>query len=182
LLAPASEITFDSGLTNTQVITSGYGGLNWDAFAVRDTSEFRTSGYNFGTISQNFVAYNTGDNLATISSLNPFSLVSAYLTAGWRDNLQLTVAGYFSNQLVSSSTCLLSSTAPSLINFNLGKVDSVTFISSGGTNHGFGGSKTNFVMDNLTVTAAVPEPETYAMLLAGLGIMATVAGRRNARV
>lgn len=33
------------------------------------------------------------------------------------------------------------------------------------------------VVDN--VTAAVPEPETYAMLLAGLGLLGAVARRRN---
>jgi choice-of-anchor C domain-containing protein len=33
-------------------------------------------------------------------------------------------------------------------------------------------------LDNISVTA-VPEPETYAMLLAGLGLMATVARRRK---
>ena len=37
------------------------------------------------------------------------------------------------------------------------------------------------VMDNFTYTAAVPEPEGYAMLLAGLGIMGAVARRRGDR-
>lgn len=35
------------------------------------------------------------------------------------------------------------------------------------------------VFDNLTFAAAVPEPESYAMLLAGLGLMAGVARRRT---
>ena len=43
---------------------------------------------------------------------------------------------------------------------------------------------TTFVFyDNVTVTptiAAIPEPETYAMLLAGLGVMAWLARRRRA--
>lgn len=34
------------------------------------------------------------------------------------------------------------------------------------------------VLDNISVTA-VPEPETYALMLAGLGLMATVARRRK---
>jgi hypothetical protein len=33
-------------------------------------------------------------------------------------------------------------------------------------------------MDNLQV-AAVPEPETYAMLLAGLGLVGAIARRRK---
>lgn len=37
------------------------------------------------------------------------------------------------------------------------------------------------VMDNFTYTAAVPEPEGYAMFLAGLGIMGAVARRRSSR-
>lgn len=42
-----------------------------------------------------------------------------------------------------------------------------------GVSDSYGGS-----LDNISVTA-VPEPETYAMLLAGLGVMATIARRRK---
>ena len=44
-----------------------------------------------------------------------------------------------------------------------------------GTSNSFGAS-----IDNVSVTAAVPEPETYAMLLAGLGLMGTIIRRRKA--
>ena len=42
------------------------------------------------------------------------------------------------------------------------------------------GNQAQFGLDNLEVTAAVPEPETYAMLLGGLGVMAMLSRRRRA--
>ena len=47
---------------------------------------------------------------------------------------------------------------------------------STGASDSLGGS-----IDNISVTS-VPEPETYAMLLAGLGLMGTIARRRNKAV
>lgn len=46
-----------------------------------------------------------------------------------------------------------------------------------------GGDGNAFILDNMqyNVAAPIPEPETYAMLLAGLGLMVTVARRRRAR-
>ncbi|WP_332852472.1 choice-of-anchor C family PEP-CTERM protein [Duganella sp. S19_KUP01_CR8] len=47
----------------------------------------------------------------------------------------------------------------------------------------FAGSPANTyygaALDNISVTAAVPEPETYAMLLAGLGLVGAIARRRR---
>ncbi len=44
----------------------------------------------------------------------------------------------------------------------------------------FYGSSDGAVIDNLTYTAAVPEPESYALFLAGLGLLTGVARRRKA--
>lgn len=56
---------------------------------------------------------------------------------------------------------------------------SVTFSSSGALYPIYNG----FTLDNISfaATAAIPEPETYAMLLAGLGVMGAVARRRKAK-
>lgn len=54
----------------------------------------------------------------------------------------------------------------------LGSSSTLTF--SSGNISAYGGA----VLDNVTVTA-VPEPETYAMLLAGLGLMGAVVRRRK---
>lgn len=50
----------------------------------------------------------------------------------------------------------------------------LSFSSFGGD--GYSGA----VLDNVSVTAAVPEPETYAMLLAGLGLVGFLKRRRTA--
>ncbi|QSI76404.1 PEP-CTERM sorting domain-containing protein [Niveibacterium microcysteis] len=42
-----------------------------------------------------------------------------------------------------------------------------------------GGDNVGMLLDNVTVTAAVPEPETYAMLLAGLGVVAAARRRKS---
>lgn len=64
---------------------------------------------------------------------------------------------------------------------------SLSFIASANTNYNLtfnnaGGDNVGIVLDNVNVlVSAVPEPETYAMLLAGLGLMGTIARRRKAK-
>ncbi|MQA42499.1 FxDxF family PEP-CTERM protein [Rugamonas aquatica] len=61
---------------------------------------------------------------------------------------------------------------------------SLTFTTAGNTVLSFAG-QTNYdataFIDNVSVTAAVPEPGTYAMLVAGLGLLGVVARRKRAR-
>ncbi|MEI6724167.1 MAG: PEP-CTERM sorting domain-containing protein, partial [Betaproteobacteria bacterium] len=42
-----------------------------------------------------------------------------------------------------------------------------------------GGGQINTGIDNLRTAAAIPEPETYAMMLAGLSLLGFVARRRK---
>jgi len=42
-----------------------------------------------------------------------------------------------------------------------------------------GGTMKGTLPNMQTITAAVPEPESYAMMLAGLGVMGVIARRRR---
>jgi hypothetical protein len=52
-------------------------------------------------------------------------------------------------------------------------LDTLKF-AAGGTAQTYGGS-----LDNVSLVAAVPEPETYALMMAGLGAVAFMARRRR---
>ena len=121
---------------------------------------------------------------ATISSANPFDLTSAYFTAAWNDGLTIVATGYRGGLQVASKTFLVNSVTPTLEVFNFSGIDTVNFMSFGGTNHGYNGGGTHFAMDNLLIngnTNVVPEPSTFLMsgiaVVAGLG---AYARRRSA--
>ena len=58
---------------------------------------------------------------------------------------------------------------------NLNGPTTLTFFATGRSDS-LGGS-----LDNVSVTTAVPEPESYAMMLAGLGLMGAIARRRKSK-
>src|SRR5262249_37604321 len=109
----------------------------------------------------NHVAYNGYGSLAYINSSLPFSFLSAYVTAGWYDNLRLEAKGYNGTNLVYDNVYTLSATNPTHINFNYVGVTSIAFSSSGGSPHqGYGGLGTHFVLDNVAIVAAPTPPLT----------------------
>jgi len=152
-------ITFDD-LADTSTglnVPNGYQGLIWNNFGYLNalTNNFNPSGYSYAVISSNNVAFNWSGSPAYIRSpLLPFDLVSAYLTAAWRDGLQLQVEGYVGPYLAYSNVYTLSATAPTLIEFNYLGVDQVVFSSAGGTPQW--GNGENFAMDNLTIVTNSP--------------------------
>ncbi len=96
--AAAALITFDDlsdGGTGT-AIADGYQGMNWTNWFVLNTPDFTSifgpNGATAGTVSAPNIAFNGSGDTAIFSS-QAFTLISADLTAFWRDNLQVTVTG-----------------------------------------------------------------------------------------
>lgn len=152
---------------NHDAIPNGYGGLNWGNFNVIDgVNSDSSTGYHYAPTSGNNVAFNNFGDLASVNG-SAFNLTSGYFTSAWNDNLQLEVKGFVGSTLAYDHTYTLSAVAPTFINLNLQDVSQVQFVSSGGTQHaGYGGSGTQFAMDDLTVNFVnAPETGSTCMML-----------------
>ena len=149
--------TFDDlGGPGRRTVPSGYAGLDWSNFyflnAVETTDS--PSGYQNGMISPPNVIYNGRGNPASIIGVTPFDLLSAYVTAAWRDSLTLQVTGSAGGVANFTITTNLSTTTPTLVQFNFFGVDRVDFVTSGGTtNSTYAGSGHEFAMDSVLVVS-----------------------------
>ena len=156
-------VTFDD-LPDTETglaISNGYQGFDWVNFAELDGVNFAgPSGYNVAVVSPSNIVYNGGGSTAAITNAQPFTLVSACLTAAWRDGLNVEVTGYAGGITLYDNSYVLSATGPTLIQFNYAGVDTVQFISSGGTAHaGYIGTGAQFAMDNVSLLLSALPPQ-----------------------
>jgi uncharacterized repeat protein (TIGR01451 family) len=141
-------ITFDDLPYSGGVpLPTDYAGITWSNVYYMDRAAYGTnSGYYAGTVSLPNVAFDGFAQTAGISSTNSFSLISAYLTAAWMDNLQLQVTAYAGPALAYSNAYTLSTTTPKLINFDYYGVTRVELV------YGGGGGNTHFAIDNILLS------------------------------
>jgi hypothetical protein len=189
-VASAMVITFDD-LTapataegNLGPIPDGYAGFNWsDYFYVMeaDTTTYNPSGYINGVVSAENVAFNAYAASVSVDPATTFDFTGAWLTAAWNDDLNITVEGWLSGVSVYSNTVVAQCTFPQWFEFDYLGIDTLTFNSFGGTDHGFGWSGEHFVMDNLVVSGSkvVPEPASIMSLFAGLALLGGYRLRRK---
>ena len=162
--ASATVLTFDD-LTGQSVMVNGYGGFDWTGWSHYDWAQSP-----FNPSSGSTRLYNDNNN-ASISSASAFTLEGAYFSGQAAVSFNM----YLGNSLVASSGWLTTTSTPTFLSSSYnGLIDKIV-VNSNQPNF--------FTLDDLTVNSvsAVPEPETYAMLLAGLGVMGAVARRRKAK-
>jgi hypothetical protein len=168
-------------------IANGYTGLDWNNFYVlhSNNSIYGPSGYVNGTVSQPNVAFNGFGNDASFSANMPFSLYGGYFTAAWNDGLTVTANGLLNGVQKYTQTFNLNTQLPLLIAFNWTDINDVTFSSSGGTNHGYGGSGEHFALDNLEIAeggvSAVPLPAALPLFGSALLGLAGFGARKSRR-
>jgi hypothetical protein len=193
--ASATLITFDDLADNSvyQRIPNPYAGFDWSPhFLYKDgATELLPSGYQNGVVSASNVAFNGDGRPVNFSRRMPFELDTFYLTAAWRDGLQVTVTGELNGVVVDNTTLTVNTSGPTLETFNW-DVNKVVFQSFGGVPVGFEGYQ--FVLDNVKISPVpkastdfaslrgVPEPSTWALMLlgfAGLGFVACTGSKKD---
>jgi hypothetical protein len=183
--AASTLITFDDIPQASSVngdIPDNYKGLTWTNLEYINpfhAGGWSNSGAGNGIVSLSYVATSISGVPAEIQSTTPFTLNSAYFAANWNDGLSITVKGELAGAIVHTQTFTVDTKGSTRELFNWDNIDTVLITATGGTHNGsLGYSGTSFAMDNLIINS-VPEPETYAMLLAGLGLVGFVARRKK---
>lgn len=123
------------------------------------------------------IATNVDGGMGTLARVKggTFSFESMWIQSDSHPG-NVTLVGFLNGQRVNSLSISDSDGQPSVNGFlkataNFAEIDYLEIIPSGKF----------FFIDNITVTSisAVPEPETYAMMLSGLGLVGFVARRRS---
>ncbi len=163
--AVAETINFDDldpVWSHLQPVPPGYAGLDWKNFtSMHVATEYgkgTLTGYVTGMVTPEFIVFNENGLPAEFSSKEPFTFVSACLTAAWLDGLEITVEGYLDEKLVETVTVTVSPAASQSFTFDFKGVNRVTFTPSGGTAvKGITGDGTFFALDNLEIADDTPQ-------------------------
>jgi hypothetical protein len=173
-------ITFDDIPLNTPAavsLTNTYQGLVWSNCYIGNgilnpqigaPAPPLTNGFYYGVVSLSNMAVMAFGGASEVDSPGAsFNFLGAYLTGGWRSNLNIEVQGFTGPTLLYNTTVVASATAPTLFPFDYQNINRLLFSSSGGVPaFPVGGGPTNFAMDNFTFEF-VPEPSPLLLATGG---------------
>lgn len=169
-----------------------YHDFNWSGFRVLDSTNSGLpsgTGYGNGAVSpDHYLVLDLDADFGQIQNLRSendglFTLDSAYLTAVWRNGLEVRVRGWADGDLKHDHTATVNTTEATFVEFDFDNIDTLTLSSSGGT---FIGGSTSyeelFIVDDFTYTvsepAVTPIPTPVASV-AGLAAFGMIAMRRR---
>jgi hypothetical protein len=183
--APASAVVINFDDLGTDAFTqvpASYQGLTWDYWAAVNGANYGPSGYANGVVSGGNSACGCAGDFSqpeqSISRAGNFTLVSGYFTSAWNDGATLVVSGFNGATLLFGTEAVLNTSGPSFLTFGWSGIDKVTFSISGGTPSGLPGGGDYFAVDDLSISF-VPEPQSWAMMIAGFGLVGATMRRRR---
>jgi hypothetical protein len=176
----AFTIGFDDLPGAQGAIPNGYKGFTWNNFWYVDGVNYydNPSGYQNGVRSANNVAFNAYGNPASIYASSPWYVIDGYVTAAWRDDLEISIVGSLAGNPVISGDFFIGPLGTTYF-YATGVVwiDTLTFTTSGGTQHWPGrGDGTHFALEDFQVYQ-IPEPGTVVLM--GIGLLALGFVRRR---
>lgn len=174
-LASADVLTFDdiAGSDDYSAVPASYGGLDWSAstWSVLTSPQAPYTAHSgAGRIT---LAWGSSDGDSVIRFLEPTVFEGAWFAGYSEANVRFDL--YSAGRLVASSAAMTMSDTPAFLATGWSSaIDSVVVSSS---LHAF------YVMDDLSFTPAsqVPEPASWALMIAG-GVLVAGATRRRGRV
>lgn len=181
LNAPAlAAVDFNSSSLSTlplsggTVVSGDYSFTSSQPLGIINGASYSAYGVSNGT---NMLVFSNQSALTIARTDSGLFNLSSIDVGGWLglpavNSAQLNITGHASSGDVLASSSLSTSSFATLATPGFVNLASLTLSMSGHSSSAYS------AIDNLSVTA-VPEPETYAMLLAGLGLIPLAARRRR---
>jgi hypothetical protein len=182
--AAAEVLTFDDLGTNSFTpIPTSYHGYVWDFWAAVNGANYGPSGYANGVVSGGNSACACASDFSqpfqSISRAGLFTFNGGFFTSAWNDGATLVIEGRLGGTTLFSNSSIVNTAGPNQLAFNWSGIDNLRFSISGGTPSGLPGAGNYFAVDNLSLTAGVPEPMTWALMILGFGLVGGAMRRRN---